>query len=150
MKPLTHTISMVIAFLTVLCSAGTVAAQNVAPDDPGLLLGYFSLHHALDQAAAKDPSLRHYAASMMGITDADFATVARIAESVIAAVQKISFAHPIDAAAAHHADTQRRAALTSALNAIHQQLSPTSWAALHGYINGAYRANARFRRAGVQ
>ena len=150
MKQLTRSISIIAVFLATFSSTGPATAQTLAPDDPGLLLGYFSLHHAIDQAAATDPSLRHSAASMMGISDAEFVAVARISEAVLADVQKISSTHPTETAAVRQADTQRRTALVSALNAVHQQLSPSGWAALHQYINGAYRANLRFRRATVQ
>jgi hypothetical protein len=141
----------------IACAAMPVAAQNPAPDDPAVLLGYFSLHQAINQAAAQDPSLRHAAASMVGISDSDFAVITRIADSVISDVRSITneaSSRPVDRLAARQVQVQtgRRvaAALVSGLSAVRQQLSPNSWAALHKYINGPYRANLRSYRVPAQ
>lgn len=134
-------------------AAMPVSAQIPAPDNPAVLLGYFSLHQAIDRAAAQGPSLRHAAASMIAISDSDFAVVARIADSVISDIRRITTEasyRPVDRLAARQVQVQtgRRVAdaLVSGLSAVRQELSQNSWAALHKYINGSYRANLRSYR----
>jgi hypothetical protein len=151
--PLVRILAFTRALPLILCAAGPATTQTLAPDDPAVLLGYFSLEHAIEQAAAKDPSLRESAASMMGISESEFAVVARIADSVLADVQNITTEaslHPTNPAAERQFETRRRAVLLAGLNTLHQQLSPDGWTALHGYINGRYRANLRFRRVAAQ
>ena len=124
----------------------TGLAQPLPPDDPAVLLGYFSLHHALDEAAATNPSLRHDAAVMMGISDADFTLAARIANSVLGQVQSISrtvSATRIDISTARQIEARRKAALLSGLNGLREQLPSRDWEALHRFINVTYRAGLR-------
>lgn len=139
--------------LRIILFTAVATAQTLAPDDPAVLLGYFTLEHAIDQATTKDPSLRESAASMMGISESEFAVVARVADSVLADVQSITkeaSLHSTSPAAERQLETRRRAVLLAGLNALHQQISPDGWTALHGYINGRYRANLRFHKVATQ
>jgi hypothetical protein len=142
-----------IAFLLVhSVVAQTAAVQGV--DDPGVLWGYFSLHLAIEhQAAAQDPSLRHSAALMMGITDADFALLTRVAQSVETNIRDISneevavlgSAAPAGASGdiAKQFRVRREAALMVGLKAAQNRLTAQSWNALRAYINGRYRNSVR-------
>ena len=134
------------AVTIILWAAQVGLAQTPPPDDPLVLLGYFNLHHAIDEAATNNSSLRHDAAVMMGISDADFALAARVASSVLAQCRTISrnaSADRIDLSTVRQIETRRKAALLSGLKALRDQLPPRSWEALHRYINVTYRAGLR-------
>jgi hypothetical protein len=111
--------------------------ENLPPDDPAVLLGYFSLHHALDKAATTHPSMRHDAAVMMGISDADFTRAAAIAESVLAQLRNNSPGETPtrhDLSTSRQLEARRNGALVSGVDALRAQLPPRSWEALHRYI----------------
>ena len=138
--------------VVIICSASLMllatgfCQQTVPPDDPAVLLGYFSLHHALNEAATTNPTLRQDAATMMGISEAEFTLAARIADSVLAQIRSISLgvsAQRLDLATAREVDGRRKAALISGLAALHKQLPASSWETLHRYINVTYRAGLR-------
>jgi hypothetical protein len=146
-----HRLSTFLPVAVLLLAHVSFAQTPVTPgiDAPALLLGYFSLHLAIDQQAAVDSSLRHSAANMMGITDADFALISRVARSLMTDMRNIrseEAAAPRGAATAATArdiaqrfKVRREAALTSALRAMQNQMSAQSWNALRDYINGRYR-----------
>jgi hypothetical protein len=76
-RPLAYLLSA--TFLTGVAYSQTQV--NAGTDDYALLHGYLGLHLAIEQAAEQDSSLRHSAALMIGITDADFAMVTIVARS---------------------------------------------------------------------
>ena len=85
---------------------------------------------------------------MMGITEADFTVVARIADSVLGDVKAITqqaaaSTNRGDQVAERQFELRRQAVLLSGLNAVREQLSPTSWSALHSYINDRYRTRVQ-------
>lgn len=143
--------------------AGAVAQQAgaaaIAPDDPELYFGFFSLQQAIqkDISAAKDaPSgaaLQQAAARHFNISEADFVILGSAASAALERVSafmrdahahlqsEIAAGRRPDGATFEALNKQRLAILQDAANALQKSMSPAGWKALHSYINDEYRSH---------